>query len=97
MRGKPGKVLHKCIYGSSFDIFKFIPFSFFNKQNKKSQYALTGLIFDRFAFSNAKIFYSNFVNKFPNFSDCLGNFICLHSDIMWDYMNRCYFSVGCDV
>lgn len=55
------------------------------------------LNFNRSVFSKAKIFYSNFVDEFPNFSDCLGNFICLHSDIMWDYMNRCYFSMGCDV
>lgn len=42
---------------------------------KKSQYVLADLNFDRSAFSNAKMFNSNFVNKFLNFLDCLGNFI----------------------
>lgn len=92
-------VLHSGIHGSSFNVFKFIPFSFFSKQNNTQERfcVLASLNFNRSVFSKAKIFYSNFVDEFPNFSDCLGNFICLHSDIMWDYMNRCYFSMGYDV
>lgn len=67
MRGKPGKV-HTDVYMGVLSTSSNVYLShFLTSKIKKRQYVLAGLIFDRSAFSNAKIFCSNFVNKFPNF------------------------------